>query len=319
VLRELGHWLRELRRLVPTEDLEVLLSPPQLVLRFSKYALARVRHRASQAPACDLEARDPELLSLGLELCRFFGEHYFRLRIEGAEHVPREGPVLLVGNHNGAFLPNDGFFTSLALRDTQGPSRRMYALVHDFLLEDPLLRRYALRLGMLRATPENARRALAAGHCVLVYPGSDYDAFRPFGQRSKIVLGGRKGFLKIALEMGVPIVPVVSAGTHEQLIVLMRGDRLAKVLHAHAWLRSEVLPIVLSVPWGITSGFLPYLPLPAQTSLAFGAPIEWPELGPEDAARPEVLEGCYRRVEREMQELLDRLSEGRRFLLGKPH
>ena len=54
---------------------------------------------------------------------------------------------------------------------------------------------------------------------------------------------------------------------------------------------------MLALPWGLTSGFVPYLPLPAQTTLAFGSPITWPELGPEDAERPEVLERCYREVE----------------------
>ena len=64
---------------------------------------------------------------------------------------------------------------------------------------------------------------------MLVYPGSDLDTFRPFRDRDKIVLGGRKGFLELALRERVPIVPVVTAGTHEQIIVLTRGDRLARL------------------------------------------------------------------------------------------
>ena len=68
---------------------------------------------------------------------------------------------------------------------------------------------------------------------------------------------------------------------------------------------------------GAHVGFVPYLPLPAQTTIAFGSPITWPELGPEDADRPEVLDRCYHEVEGRMQEMLDRLSKGRRFLLGQ--
>ena len=172
---------------------------------------------------------------------------------------------------------------------------------------------------MLRAGHESALHAFAAGGCLLVYPGSDLDTYRPFRDRGKMVLGGRKGFLKLALRAGVPIVPVVSAGTHEQYIVLTRGDRLARLLHAHAWARTEVLPIVLAIPWGITLGFVPYLPLPAQTSISFGAPLRWPEHRPADADRPDVLDGCYREVEQQMQSMLDGLCDGRRFLVGQRH
>jgi len=316
-VRDMIDWTLRARRIVPHEDRKVLLSPVRLVARFSRFALRRHGGRAGRASADDVRARDPELVSLLLDLYRLAGEHYFRLRIEGVEHVPASGPVLLVGNHNGGLLPTDSFFTALAIHDRYGPDRAMYALAHDFLFDDPLLRSYAARLGMLRAGHESARHAFAAGGCVLVYPGSDLETFRPFRDRHKIVLGGRKGFLALALREGVPIVPVVTAGTHEQIIVLTRGERLARLVHAHAWARTEVMPLMLALPWGLTSGFVPYLPLPAQTSLAFGEPMTWPDLGPEDADRPEALARCYAEVESRMQEMLDRLSKGRRFLLGQ--
>jgi hypothetical protein len=108
----------------------------------------------------------------------------------------------------------------------------------------------------------------------------------------------------------------VTAGTHEQFIVLMRGKRLAQLLHAHAWARTEVLPLVLAIPWGLTLGFVPYVPLPAQTTQAFLPPMSWPELGPEAADSPEALQRCYREVETAMQQELDRITRDRRFLLG---
>jgi 1-acyl-sn-glycerol-3-phosphate acyltransferase len=310
-------WLMRARRLIPREDRRVLLNPPALVFRFSRYALLRKRGRAGRVSADDVHARDPQLVTLVGDLFRLLGDRYFRLRVEGAENVPQSGPVLLVGNHSGGLLPSEGFFTALAVHDQWGPERAVYALVHDFMFEDPILRRYAGRLGMLRAGHESARHALAAGHCVLVYPGSDLDTFRPFRDRSKVVLGGRTGFVELALREQVPIVPIVTAGTAEQMIVLARGDKLARLVRAHAWARTEVLPLILAIPWGLTLGFVPYLPLPAQTTQVFLPPMRWPELGPEAADSPEVLLRCYREVETAMQATMDEITRGRRFLLGQ--
>jgi 1-acyl-sn-glycerol-3-phosphate acyltransferase len=314
---DLTDWLARFDRMIPAEDRKILLCPPRLVARFARFAIDRSIGGGAHATADDISARDPALISFLLDFWRVLGRYYFRARIEGVEHVPATGPVLFVGNHSGGFVPSEGFFTALAIHDRFGPDRAIYTLTHDFLFEDPTLRRYASRLGMLRAGHESAHHAFQAGQCVLVYPGSDMDTFRPFGDRNKIVLGGRKGFIKLALRERVPIVPIVDAGTHEQLIVLARGDRLAKLLRAHVWARSEVIPIVLSFPWGLTSGFVPYLPLPAQTTVSFLPPMTWPELGPEDADDPAILERCYRDVERAMQHELDRIATGRRFLVGQ--
>jgi len=311
-------WLRRARAAVPKEHRKVLLNPVRLALRFIGFAARRITHRDHELVSDDVGARDPGLVDLVTDGLGILAKSYFRLRTEGVDHIPRTGPVLLVGNHSGALVPTEGFFTALAIRNRYGAGRAMFALVHDFIFEDPLLNAYAGRLGMLRASPDSARKALEAGHCVLVYPGSDQDVFRPFRDRHKVVLAGRKGFLKLALRARVPIVPVVTLGTHEQLIVLTRGDWLAKVFHAHAWARADVFPIVLSFPWGLTSGFLPYLPLPTQVTQEFGPPISWPELGPEAADDPAVLDRCYAEVETKMQTMLDRMAVGRRFLLGRP-
>jgi hypothetical protein len=107
---------------------------------------------------------------------------------------------------------------------------------------------------------------------------------------------------------------VVTAGLHEQFVVLSRGDHLARWLHAHAWARTEVLPLVLAAPWGLVPGFVPYLPLPAQATLRFLPALTWPELGPDAADRPDLLQRCYHDVEGAMQAAMDELMRGRRLL-----
>jgi 1-acyl-sn-glycerol-3-phosphate acyltransferase len=311
-------WLRRASKAVPEADRRVLLNPFRLAARFAAFAARRATHTGRALPADDVTLRDPDLVELLVDGFRLLARDYFRFEVEGLENVPATGPVLLVGNHSGALLPLDGFFASIALHDRYGGERVPFALVHDFVFDDPLLRSYAARLGMLRAGHEGALHAFERGHVVLVFPGSDQDAFRPFRDRNKVVLAGRMGFLKLAIRAKVPIVPVVSAGTHEQLVVLSRGERLAKILHAHAWARADVFPIVLSLPWGITSGFMPYVPLPTQVTQAFAPAIDVSSYGPEAADDPAVLSRLYRQIEDTMQSTLDRLTRGRRFLLGRP-
>lgn len=310
----LSDWFARANELVPKRDRKILLSPPRLVARFARFALARHRGAPKAAGTEDVSARDPALLELGFELLHVLARYYFRLQVAGLEQLPA-GPVLFVGNHSGGLVPLEGFFLSMAIHERFGIDRAVYALAHDFLFEDPVLRRYAGRMGMLRAGHDSAHHAFAAGGSVIVFPGSDLDTFRTFRDRNKIVLGGRKGFLRLALREHVPIVPFVTAGTHEQFIVLARGDGIAKLVHAHAWARTEVLPLVLSVPWGLTSGFVPYLPLPAQTTVSVLPAMRWTDRDPEN---PADVDRCYDEVLGAMQHGLDDLTRGRHFLRGQP-
>ena len=85
---------------------------------------------------------------------------------------------------------------------------------------------------------------------MLVYPGGDYEVHRPSWEAGKVDFGGRKGFIKLALEEDVPIVPIVSAGGQETALFLSRGERLAKLLRLDKLFRLKVLPISLGAAVG---------------------------------------------------------------------
>jgi 1-acyl-sn-glycerol-3-phosphate acyltransferase len=305
------HPLLRLFDVVDPRDLARVLNPLEVALVLRQLASGATRDPGGADPG----ERDPDFVEAFVDTTRFVAERYFRYRLEGVEHLPASGPALIVGNHSGGLVPLDSLFPFVTVRERFGRERCLYALGHDVLYDVPLFRQYAGRLGVLRAGHEGGRRALQAGHLLLVYPGSDYDSFRPFSERNRVVLAGRTGFVKLALRSQVPVIPLASVGMHETLIVLTRGEVLGRRLGMHRLLRTDVLPVALGLPWGLFVPLLPQIPLPAQVSMAFLPPLGW-DLPPAAADDPAVVRRCYLEVEQALQSGLDRLSRGRVPWLG---
>lgn len=216
----------------------------------------------------------PDALRQAAEVLRPLAR-YHRLEVRGLDRLPA-GPALLVGNHNSGAGVTDALFL-LPLYERLGFDVPVHVLAHDFLFELPGFPWLAERLGVLRAGREAALRALRAGRRVLVFPGSDKDSMRPWAARRSVIFDGRTGFARLAMEAGVPIVPVASAGAHETWIVLTQGRRMAERVGLQRRLRWSSLPVALSLPWGLTVGpfsYLPYLPLPAKVTVELGAPLD---------------------------------------------
>ncbi len=252
-----------------------------------------------------LRGRDPVFVRRTLPLLWPALQAWFRPEVRGLEHIPDSGPVLLVGNHSGGNVSPDTFVLAAAFNRRFGADRAFYQLAHDLVMAAPwlrLLRRY----GTVAARPGTARAALRAGAAVLVYPGGDWEVHRPLGERNRIEFHGRHGFARLALQTGAPIVPVVAIGGQETALFLSRGDGLARALHLHRWLRVDVLPISLAVPWGLDVGDLfGHIPLPAKLVIEVLQPIE-------PTGTPDEL---YDTVTTRMQVTLDRLAGERRHLL----
>jgi len=263
----------------------------------------------SRVPAADLDERDPDYIRESLPRLWLLASLYFRAEVRGLGNVPEEGPVLLVGNHSGGNVtPDTGVFT-LAFSTYFGVERVFHQLAHNLVLSMPFLS-FLRKYGTVAASHDNARKALQAGAAVLVYPGGDYEVHRPIWESRRIDFGGRKGFLRLALEEGVPIVPVVSIGGQETALFLSRGERLAKLLALDRLFRLKVLPISLAPPWGLNVGdVLGHLPLPAKITIeALPALDLRREFGPD----PD-LDEVYDHLVRVMQETLDALAAERRY------
>lgn len=253
-----------------------------------------------------LALRDAAYVGRLMPLLRLAVKFYFRSDVQGLQHIP-DGGSLLVSNHSGGMVPMDVPVVAVAFYDHFGGERPFYILAHDGLLlaGKPVLG----PAGFLPASREHAIAALRCGATTMVFPGGDHDVFRPTRDADKIDFAGHKGYVRTALDAGVPIVPVVSIGGQEQFLILSRGEWLARLLRLDKLLRLKVAPIVVGFPFGLTSGFMPNLPMPAKIVTRILEPINIErEFGPE----PDVDE-VDRAVRARMQDALDELARRRRF------
>jgi 1-acyl-sn-glycerol-3-phosphate acyltransferase len=260
-------------------------------------------------PDADLDDRDPDYIREQLPGLWVLASFYFRADVRGLERIPAEGPVLLVGNHSGGNVTPDTFVFTLAFLGHFGVERRLHPLVHNLVLAMPLPFNLA-KFGCVTASQEHAKLALDRGAAVLVYPGGDWEVHRPSWQSAKVDFAGRKGFVRLALEADVPIVPLVAVGGQETSIFLVRGERLARALRLDRLFRLKVLPISLALPWGVNVGdMLGHLPLPAKLTVEAMEPIH---LRQRFGRHPDV-DQVYDEIIAEMQTKLDELSAERRL------
>ncbi len=238
-----------------------------------------------------------------------FGDgRYFPLEVTGWEHVP-PAPAMFVCNHSGGTTIPDVWGLGVAWYRHFGVERPLHPMAHEMVLSTALTGPYFSRRGVLRGGRAIANRVLVEyRRDLLVLPGGDLDTWRPYSKRWDVVFGGRIGYARIAIATGVPIVPIAHAGAHETLVVLTTGRRIARALRLPQIARAEIFPIHLSLPWGLTVGPFPHLPIPTRLRYRIGAPIAPPDASPDDDEAVRTLDA---RVRAAVQSQLDELRATR--------
>lgn len=271
-------------------------------------ALGWVKQQISaRVPTADLDQRDADYILEQLPGLWLLASLYFRADVRGLDRIPTTGPVLLVGNHSGGNLPPDTFVFTLAFCSYFGVERPFYQLAHNLVVSMPGLGSLR-KFGTVAANHENATLALKSGAALLVYPGGDYEVFRPSWQRHEVDFDGRKGYVKLAREAGVPIVPIASVGGQEAALFLDRGQWLAKLLMVDKIARLKSVPILLAPPWGLAvSDMVPRLPLPTKIVIEVQDPIDAEDIASSD---DDVIND---KVLASLQSGVDRLAAERRF------
>jgi 1-acyl-sn-glycerol-3-phosphate acyltransferase len=262
-----------------------------------------------KAGAFGMEERSAEVDEFGLDplstararrWLEWLCESWWRVEVSGLEEVPVDEPVLFVANHSG-LLPYDGLVIAhLVERETL---RRPRFLVADWLVTLPFAQPWLARVGGVRACRENAHRLLKKGHSVIAFPEGVKGAAKVFADRYRLKRFGRGGVVRVALEAGVPIVPVAVVGAEEAHPILFKLTTAA---------RAVGLPFVPVTPTFPLLGPLGLLPLPAKWHVRFGAPLATDRIGP-DAAKDEVL---VSRMTEELRGQIQGMVDGERRARG---
>jgi len=232
---------------------------------------------------------------------------YHRAEVRGLESFP-PGGALVVSNHSGGLFPMDVPVFATGFYEKFGYDRPVYTLSHDMLFNGPQ-GEFLIRTGFIRANHENADAALRSGGVVVVFPGGDYDVYRPTLSENTVDFDGRSGYVRAAVNAGVPIVPTVAIGGQESQIYLSRGMGLAKALRLDKLMRVKILPISLGFPFGLSAVLPVNLPLPTKIVMQVLDPID---VTAEFGEQPDI-DAVDAHVRRVMQKALDRLAKERRL------
>lgn len=179
---------------------------------------------------------------------------YFRLQVEGLENLPSEGPCIITPNHSG-YSGFDATILAHLLKEKTGAVPAV--LTHRLWFSNHLTGEIMQSFGFIEATTKNGLKALQEKRMVVLFPEGEYGNFKP-STRSYRLQEFKRGFVRMALQTGSPIIPTLIIGAEETHINLRQ-------LKLEGWLPKMVLPLPLNI-----------FPLPAKWKIKFLPPMHLP-------------------------------------------
>ena len=222
---------------------------------------AIVRHLRLASYDIDALGLDPVLAEIAWHLGNSLYFEYFRVRVEGIDHVPATGPAVLAANHGGAAIPYDAVMLHLAVLNEPAVPRRVRVVGTEFFNLMPFVSHLYRKIGAAYASRQDARWVLSNGQLLGVFPEGVRGFQKPVSESYRLRRFGRGGFASLAAESGASIIPVAILGSEETHPALFTSQALAKLVRTvfpeqrvdemAVW----VNPIPLPVRWMIR--FLP--------------------------------------------------------------
>lgn len=180
---------------------------------------------------------DPGVVEPLVRVLKPICRHMWPCVLRGAEKLPPHNNYLLVANHSG--MGSAELWTLLVeWHERFGTARPVAGMAHPAAFRVPFLYPVLQGLGAVEATAQGASKARLANVPLLIFPGGDHEAMRPYWEAGRVDFAQRKGWIRLARKHGLTIVPMAIVGSHKTLPVLARGRALAwlsglRLLGAH--------------------------------------------------------------------------------------
>ncbi|WP_437719717.1 lysophospholipid acyltransferase family protein [Sorangium sp. So ce861] len=239
---------------------------------------------------------DPKYEARYRPLFDFLYRHYFRIDLQGVEHIPADGRCLVVSNHSGGPVPYDGLMLRAAVRREHPARRELRWLADDFVYYLPFAGTIMNRLGAVRACQENAERLLAGERLVAVFPEGAKGSGKLYKDRYQLQRFGRGGFIRLCLRTRTPLVPCAIVGAEETNPLFYRVEHVTRALGI------PYLPITPTFP---ALGPLGLVPAPTKWKIRMAEPVRFDAYGPEAADDQILVRRLAERVRATIQGLLD--------------
>lgn len=245
----------------------------------------------------DLHDLDLDRLALYV-LPRFLLEvirKYLRLEVEGIQHIPDKGRAIILPNHSGW----SGFDAVMIGNEVHKVRNRIpRILAHKaFFIGD--IKVIAEKMGMQEASTENGLRLLRKNNIVILFPEGESGNFKPTSERYHLQ-EFKRGFVRMAMLTGAPIIPTIVIGAEETHINLA-------ALKLTKYLRGQIIPIPLNV-----------LPLPAKWKIRFLEPVHFAGYTEEDTHNHDLVHKLAAEVQAKMQSAINEELKHRKWIFFPP-
>jgi len=201
---------------------------------------------------------------------------YFPVRVlKTAELAPEKGPYI-IGCFPHGIIPFSVFcnwFTNGTNMDEKFPGLEWRIALLKISTQIPFFAQLMKVLGAITTDRSSMENSLKSGKSVVIVPGGAEESLLSRPSELAIIIRNRKGFIKVAVDQGVPLVPVLAFGenlVYNQMQLTPGGVGDNFIRKFKEWTRF-VVPLISGR--GIFQKFFGVLPHRREIVMVIGNPI----------------------------------------------
>lgn len=213
---------------------------------------------------------------------------YHKHEVHGMDNIPVKGPAIVASNHSLATYDMLMLMAAVYLEKGRMPR----SLIDRAFYVVPGLGELMERLGCIVGNPDNAVTLLENGELLYLAPGGMRESLRPSNERYQIKWNRRKGFARLSIETGAPV--ILAACPHADDIFKVYDNNFTK------WVYQQ-----FRLPFFVARGVGPTLiPRPVKLDHFLSKPIYPPKMAKDPAALKRQVYNFHKKLTIKMTEML---------------